>query len=210
MFSFSGSTVSVRSDISESFRDLWANIAKPGPALTAKQRHAVLSGARGPTDDTPSPGTDLPHALFDLARTLYPTPGAVDGALVRSAADGSGDPATVEVIALTAMLAAVDGFHAALGVALEPLPDPHPGDPTGQITGGLVPRRTHVPMPRGAIPIALDLLPGVGAVFRSLFGPLYMTEAEMASPTFLREPGLDRAQMEVVSSRTSLLNECFY
>ncbi|VAW06627.1 hypothetical protein MNBD_ACTINO01-965, partial [hydrothermal vent metagenome] len=33
---------------------------------------------------------------------------------------------------------------------------------------------------------------------------------EMGSPTFSRTPGLNRAQMEVVSSRTSLLNECFY
>ena len=55
-----------------------------------------------------------------------------------------------------------------------------------------------------------DLLPMEGAVFQSLFGPHYMTGWEMALDGFARNPGLDRAQMELVSSRTSLHNECFY
>ena len=71
-------------------------------------------------------------------------------------------------------------------------------------------RRTHIPVPPGPIPVMLDLLPDEGAAFQALFGPQYMTGWEMALDTFRRSPGLDRAQMEVVSSRTSIHNECFY
>ncbi len=209
MFTFSESPAPVRSDIPESFRRLWDTVAEPGPALTALQRHVVLDLARTGTPE-PSDAGGLPRALLELAQVLYTTPASFDYTLVARASRDAGYPATVEVIALVAILAAVDGFHRALGVRLEELPEPGTGDPTGRIAKGLAPRRTHVPMPRGAIPVALDLLPDVGATYRSLFGPLYMTPAEMGSSTFSRTPGLDRAQMEVISSRTSLLNECFY
>lgn len=209
MFMFSESPAPVRSDIAESFRHLWDAFAEPGPALTALQRRVILAKVREPTMDLPVKG-DLPRVLLDLAQALYTTPAAVDGDLVTRASHDAGYPITVEIIALIAMLAAVDGFHRALGIALEELPEPRTGDPTRHVADGLTPRRTHVPMPQGAIPVALDLLPEVGDTYRSLFGPLYMTTAEMGSPTFSRMPGLNRAQMEVVSSRTSLLNECFY
>lgn len=209
MFTFSESPVPVRNDIPESFRYLWGEIARPGPSLTAHQRRTVLTTARE-SAAVPPTNVDLPRVLLELARTLSTKPTIVDGDLVSRASNDAGYPATVEVIALIAMLAAVDGFHRALGVDLEQLPDPRTGEPTGRIVEGLTPRRTHVPMPRGAIPAALDLLPDVGATYRSLFGPLYMTMDEMGSPTFSRTPGLNRAQMEVISSRTSLLNECFY
>jgi len=65
-------------------------------------------------------------------------------------------------------------------------------------------------MTPGSILSALDLLPDVGRAYRASFGPQYMTEKDMERPDFERSPGLNRAQMELVASRTSLLNECFY
>jgi hypothetical protein len=58
--------------------------------------------------------------------------------------------------------------------------------------------------------VTLNLLPDEGAAFQALFGPQYMTDMEMVLDDFRREPGLNRAQMELVSSRTSIHNECFY
>lgn len=153
---------------------------------------------------------DLHSSLLALAETLFVDPTHVDGSMVRKAADESGEAKTVEIISIVSMLSAVDGAHIALGASLEPLPEALPGNPTGGIAEGLKQRRTHVPMPAGAIPVALDLLPRVGQVFQHSFGPQYMTEPEMASYDFRRTPGLDRAQIEIVSSRTSLQNECFY
>ena len=108
------------------------------------------------------------------------------------------------------MLAAIDGTHRGLGAGLEPLPEPQPGDPSGRVAAGLKRRRTHIPVPPGPIPVVLDLLPEEGAAFQAMFGPQYMTGWEMAMDNFYRSPGLNRAQMEIVSSRTSMHNECFY
>ena len=83
-------------------------------------------------------------------------------------------------------------------------------DPTGTIASGLKKRRTHVAMPRHSITVALDLLPRENEAYSAACGPHYMTFAEMASPLFERSPGLNRAQLETIAARTSLLQECFY
>lgn len=160
------------------------------------------------SDDPPTAGTS--PELGGLAAALYHRPVSVDGEMVRAAADSDGDPLTVEVMALVSMLSAVDGTHRALGLDLEPLPEPVSGEPTGHVREGLKLRGTHIPVPPGPIPVVFDLLPLEGAAFQSLFGPQYMTGREMAFDDFRRAPGLDRAQMELVSSRTSVHNECFY
>lgn len=153
---------------------------------------------------------DLPSSLLTLASTLFGDPGLVDRSMVRRAAEDVGDPMVVEVISIVSMLSAVDGAHRALGADLEPLPEPVEGAPTNEIAEGLKQRRTHVPMPAGAINVAFDLLPEIGQVFQASFGPQYMTGLEMAHADYERNPGLNRAQMEIVSSRTSLHNKCFY
>jgi hypothetical protein len=209
MFNFSDSPVPVRVDIREACVGAWRHFAKPGPALDARQRNQVLSIARDPSTNQGAERL-VPESLLELASVLYADPPALERRLVRSAVEHAGDPATVESIGLIAMLAAVDGGHRALGVELEALPEPQPGEPTGRVATGLRRRRSHVPMPKGGIPTALDLVPDVGAAYRSMFGPFYMTLDEMESPTFARHPGLNRAQMELMSSRTSLINECFY
>ena len=65
-------------------------------------------------------------------------------------------------------------------------------------------------MPPGPIPVALDLVPAEGRALRAMSGPFYMTEEQMADPSFARHPGLDTAQLEVVAARVSMLNQCFY
>ena len=93
---------------------------------------------------------------------------------------------------------------------LEPLPRPISGEPTGEINANLKRRRCHLPMPPGPIPFALDLLPGEGEDWVEMYGPLYMTEEEMADPHFHRSPGLNTPQLETVAARISLHNRCFY
>ncbi len=210
MFDFTDLPVPVREDIKEAHRAIWTHFAEPGPVFDAPQRSAVLAVARAARSGNTIETGLLPEFVETLASTLYSDPAAVDGPLVRAAANAAGDPAAVETIGLVAMLSAVDGTHRALGIELEPLPEPQPGEPTGRVADGLERRRTHIPMPQGAIPFALDLLPDVGAAYRASFGPQYMTGPEMAFPDFERSPGLNRAQMELISSRTSLINECFY
>jgi hypothetical protein len=210
MFEFSGSPVPVRQDLKDAYVEIWHHLAGPGPTLTGEQRIGLAAYVRAAkSGDTPA-WVDLPLSVLNLAALLFTDPGSVDRSTVRAAADDAGDPMTVEVISLVSMLSAVDGAHRGLTSSLEPLPAPRVGAPTGAIAEGLKQRRTHVPMPFGAINVAFDLLPEVGRVFQSSFGPQYMTELEMASDTYERNPGLNRAQMEIISSRTSMHNRCFY
>jgi hypothetical protein len=210
VFDFEDAPVRVRTDIPTAFRAEWVHLATPGATLSSPQRIAVASASRKSVGADDGLALNLDPTIIDLAARLMADPGAVDEALVRSTADSVGDPTTVEVIGIVSRLSAVDGFHTALGLALEPLPEPIEGAPTGAITPGLRRRRTHVPMPPGPIPLSLDLTPSEGVAMESLAGPLYMTYEDMAYSDFSRVPGLNRAQMELISSRTSHRNACFY
>ena len=209
MFTFSGSPVPVREDLTDAYRTIWGHMSRPGPAFDADQRIRMLHTARSGIGVEVA-ATDDGRALEFLAATLYQDPGSVDRSMVEASIAERGEPVTVETIFLVSMLAGVDGTHRALGVELEPLPQPLNGETTGQIASGMERRRSHVSMPRNSITVALDLLPSESAAYAAMCGPQYMTFAEMVDPTFERSPGLNRAQLETVASRTSLLNECFY
>jgi hypothetical protein len=210
VFDFVGSPVPVRQDLKIAYGEIWAHLGVPGPTLTGEERVALCAYVRAARSGDTPPWPNLPASVLNLAALLFTDPGKVDRSSVRSAADDAGDPMAVEVISLVSMLSAVDGGHRGLAADLEPLPIPREGAPTGTIAEGLKQRRTHIPMPVGAIPLALDLLPEVGAVFQSSFGSQYMTGPEMGFDDFARDPGLNRAQIEIVSTKTSLHNKCFY
>ena len=202
MFAFDGSPVPIRDDLRDAHVAIWRHFAQPGQVLDANERHTILKMARNnsyPDDE-----------LGPLTSTLYGHPAGVSEDMVRSAIATSGEAAVVETVALVSMLAAVDSTHRALGASLEPLPEPLHGEPSGNIATGLKKRRTRVSMPTTSITRALDLLPIENAAYAAACGPLYMTFAEMSSPLFERSPGLNRAQLETIAARTSLLNECFY
>jgi hypothetical protein len=206
MFESAPRGVAVRDDVVEVFRQFWKHLALPGATLTGSQRLQMAAVARDSNDRSPR----VADEVQDFAIRLMQSPGTVLEHHVRTVADAVGDPQTVETIAIVSMLSAVDGFHRAVGAPPAPLPDPVDGDPTGEVAIGLKRRRTHVPVSPGPIPFTLDLVPADARMYMALHGPLYMTGEEMDSDTFQRSPGLDRAQMELVSSRLSFHNECFY
>ena len=128
---------------------------------------------------------------------------------LRTAADDLGYPRYVEIVGITSRLAAVDTFHVGLGVGLEPLPDPEPGDPSNAEEPSARPGAAWVPMVGGAsITQALSLVDAESVAQEDLHGPLYLTYEGMAEYDYVG--GLSRAQMELVAARTSAINECFY
>jgi|GEM_PF-2882418 len=210
MFSFAGAPVPVRADLRFIYMAAWGHFARPGATLTGRTRIDVLHAARRHVAEQSAQIIGIGPELGRLADALYRDPISVDGSMVRNAAAVHGDAVVVEVISIISMLSSVDGTHRALAAELEPLPEPEHGDPTGDVATGLKRRRTHIPVPAGAINVMFDLVPMEGAAFQMLFGPQYMTGWEMGFERFGRTPGLNRAQMELVSSRTSIHNECFY
>lgn len=191
----------VRREIEKAIEGVLDSLAHPGGSLDGRQRVSIAQLAR---EGNPT------NALESFATLLYSNPAGVTGHDVAKAASHSGFPPVVETIGIISRLAAIDRFRTVIGIELPALPEPRSGPPTGEIATGLEKRRGHVPMPTGAIPVSLDLVPAEGRATLDLHGALYMTEGQMGDPEFAREPGLNTPQLETIATRVSLLNECFY
>jgi hypothetical protein len=142
-------------------------------------------------------------------------------------AQGVTDERYVEALGVAVLAISIDAFHRAMGVPLEPLPQPEPGDPTRVRPEGVTRGEAWVPMvdprqvasaerdlfPRGPLGApyvvrALTLVPSEVRAWAALSGAQYLSFDRMTR----LETGkaLDRAQMELVAGRVSALNSCFY
>ncbi len=226
-FEFADAPVPVRPDIGEAQRRAWRHLASPGTWLTACQRRAIAEETRAarscqlcsdrkaalsPYSVTGSHDsvTELPSDIVDAVHRLTTDPGR----LTRSWYDeltGAGLPPThyVELLGVVTTMAAIDGFHLALGMELEPLPEIIEGEPTrirpegAEVTFAWVPTTG-----RHSVVNVMSLVPAEVEAFLDLHGAHYLSIAEMGDMTV--EKGLTRPQMELVAGRVSSVNECFY
>ncbi len=212
MFDLSSSPLPVRSDLPAAFRLVWKRLAAPGTWWNAEQRVAVASVARSAYGGGDAGGSDvIPDAAVAAASLLSSQPSAVTRDLIRIWNDEGLDALRyVELIGVVSQLTAVDTFHRAMGLDLEPLPKPAAGQPTRQqpeppptVTKAWVPM---VGPP--TIPSSLSAVPAEMNALEALHGPAYLTYGEMGNPAI--QKGLSRAQMELVAGRTSAINECFF
>jgi alkylhydroperoxidase family enzyme len=141
-------------------------------------------------------------------------------------AGGLTDAAYVEIIGVVALSAGVDFFARALGVPPFALPAPRSGSPSGYRPAGAVGGTAWVPMvepevavgpeaglyPDGAfvpnIAKALSLVPDEARTLRRSSDTHYVPIEQIPDPSARRT--LDRMQTELVASRVSALNQCFY
>ena len=235
---------SVRADIRAAHRRLWEHIGKPGTWWTGAQRVAMAAAARL-----------ADQCDLCVARKLALSPAAVqgehqsDGALRAHVVDvihrvrtdparlsrdwfdtvtarGLDVPAYVELIGVVTMITGVDYFTRALNLAPLPLPEPHPGPPSGHLPAAAKAGTAWVPMiapedadgpeadlyPAGTmipnIVRALSLVPPEVRVLKTLAAAHYLPVEQIGDPTARRS--LERAQIELVAARVSALNQCFY
>ena len=134
----------------------------------------------------------------------------------------------VEIVGTVVTVLSIDWFHRALGLPLEELPTPIPGEPSRRLPDGVVRGEAWVPMLAGksksgpeadlfaGLPMAPNVLRALSAVpdevrtLKDLSGAYYLHGLEVADPSFDGGRAIDRAQMELVAARVSALNECFY
>jgi len=176
--------------------------------------------------------SDLAAEIVDVIHRVVTDPGR----LVRSwyervMAEGTlSEERYVELVSVAVRLNALDVFARAIGENPPELPAAAPGAPTeqrpataridgawvSQIPGGaaggeewtaLYGDREFVPQ----IGRALSLVPAEVDALDALSRSHYMSIEHVTDPAY-SEPGraLDRMQMELVASRVSALNECFY
>jgi hypothetical protein len=235
----------IRADLAEAHRAAWRHITKPGAWLTGAERVAVAAETRrahdcglcarrkaalspyaGPEQHAAS--SQIPAGLVDAVHRIATDASRLTRRWYESlAAQGVTDERYVEALGVSVIAISVDAFHRAMGLPLEPLPQPEQGDPTAARPEGVTRGEAWVPMidPRRVSPAERDLFP------RGPLGAPYVVRALTLAPNEVRawsalsaaqylsfdrmtrlETGraLDRAQMELIAGRVSALNSCFY
>ncbi|MCP4304236.1 MAG: hypothetical protein GY788_05000 [bacterium] len=212
MSDFTEAPLPVRNDLQGSFRHLWHRLAAPGTWWTGIERTAIAHVARAAYEATsPVAISSIPEPASVAAALLGKTPAAVTEELI-DAWEQQGLDANhyVELVAIVAMVTAVDTFYRAMGLDLEPLPSPLPGEPSRTVPHPpAIKTKAWVPMVGPpTIPSSLSAVPAELEALESLHGPMYLSYEEMGDPAI--QKGLSRAQMELVAGRTSAFNECFF
>lgn len=211
----------VRPEIAVAHRGVWRRLAEPGGWWTGRQRIEIAAQVRAirpyrtqppSLRDVPSPsGGPLPPTAVRAARMVAVDAHRIDRKWCQDVTSELGDAAYVELVAIASQVTAIDVFAEALGIALEPLPEPVPGDPERATAPGCGDVGAFVPMrlePAGPnVGRALSSVPNDNHSFFEIVGTMY------ALTDFLQlvwDRPLSRPQVELLAARTSAISECFY
>jgi len=134
----------------------------------------------------------------------------------------------VEMVSVIVNLISIDTVHHALGIPLEPLPSPQPGEPDGYLPAGAALDVAWVPMiypenltereadiyfgaaQMGHVIRALSLVPDAVRWLNRLSEAHYVPTPEVGDFSSTGHLTLSRMQTELVAARTSYYNDCFY
>ncbi len=186
-------------------------LAGPGSYFTGSERMAIAAhvrAARGLASETPALA---PTIATNAARIATEAISVRPEHIAAWEADGYDVLAYVELVAVVALITSIDSYRVGLGVELDALPAPRPGEPLPTIGEGAVKSNAWVPTVGIALaPTALSALPKEKGYKDAISKIWYLTDEFVHK--YGVEPGreLTRPQMELVASRTSWLNECFF
>ena len=234
----------MRDDLKETQAFLWAHVRAPGTWWTGPERIAIAAETRralscalcrqrktalspGAITGTHDTFGALSAAVVEVIHRVRTDPGRLSRAWFDGViASGLSVPRYVEVVAVVAMVAGLDFFARALGIAPDALPAPLPGEPSRYLPGAAKSGTAWVPMiaPEeasgadaglyGDLPLvphimqALSVVPAEARALRRSSEAFYVPLIHLSNPSFGR--ALDRTQIELVAARVSALNECFY
>jgi len=243
-FEYAGAPVPIGEELAAAHRETWRRIAAPGAWWSGAERVAIAAAVRAAegcalcaarrTALSPSAGgaheagERLPAAAVEAAHRIATDAKRLSRAWVEQlATSGVSDGHYVELLGVVAAVLSIDDFHRGLGLALEPLPEPASGAPSGERPAGVKGGAAWVPMlplraARRVAPdlyrgmpmapnviAAMSLVPDAVRDLKRLSAAHYLKDADVVDPR-ARGEVLTRAQMELVAARVSALNECFY
>lgn len=174
--------------------------------------------------------TDLPDVVVDATHRLVTDSSRLTEVWLRDFyTQGMTDGHYVELVGVVGSVAAIDTFHRAIGLSLEVLPEPRAGDPTGYrppVTsdmGGWVPMVRPSEVSESEADIydgnkksthnvlaALSLDPDSVRMYSTLGKALYLPFNLVGNPASKINRAISRLQIELLASRVSAMNECFY
>jgi len=187
-----------------------ARLAAAGTWWTGAERLAIAAEARRAlAGETPS-GT-LPPPVAQATRRIAVEAATIRGTdVARWENDGLGAFGYVEIVGIVSRLAALDITAFGLGREAPRLPEPQPGEPSrAQADGAVVTTGWAPTVGPATAPSSLSAVPAEAEAMFDVHGVLYLTMDQMFEMQIERD-GLSRPQIELVASRTSALNECFY
>ncbi len=244
-FDYSEAPFEVRGDLPSTFREVWQSLAEPGAWWTGAQRVAIADEVRRARDcalcaerkDALSPfsvdgahdsGGGLPDQATDAVHRLVTDASRLSGSWVEKlGANGLREEAYVELLGCVVAVICMDSFHEGVGIPLEPLPEPEPGEPSQERPASAVRGTGWVSMiPSGKAtgseadlfpgPVApnviraMSLVPDAVRTLKKLSTAMYVPMDKVGDVSFCEGRALDRRQIELVAGRVSALNECFY
>ncbi|HRD79067.1 MAG TPA: alkylhydroperoxidase-related (seleno)protein [Hyphomicrobiaceae bacterium] len=239
-----GERLPIRPNLATAIEAAWGRLAGAGTWWTGSERLAIAAEVRrarscelcerrkSAVSPSAIAGRHVATGLLSVdaveaAHRLATDASRLTAATIQALTDGSlGEEHYVELVAVVAMITALDSFDAGLGRPLRELPEPVGGRPSrlrpAQAVRSLAWVATVQP---GAytesefdpykahgdknIHQALSLVPAEVASFFDLDVELYLRDHEIRD--FSREfRAITHRQIELIAGRTSALNRCFY
>jgi hypothetical protein len=244
-FSYSESPYKIREDLGQAYREYWARLAMPGSWWAGAERIAIAQESRNALTcefctqrkQAVSPysvagehdheDTLDPLAVDAIHRIITDQTRITNSYVQDNLANGLSQEKYVELAGITVVTLSIDEFNRALGLPLEPLPEPIAGEPSHYRPALAIEGMGFVPMipaegnvgpeadlwPEGAnanVLRAFSSVPDAVRDWMAVGAAQYLSMAGMQ--IFAGDTGrsIDRMQIELVAARVSSHNECFY
>ncbi len=194
----------------DGLRREWSRLGAAGTWWSGAERVAIarvarLAGAgRVPQED------QLSDVAVEAAATVAAEPTKLSANVIeRFVSEGLSTDRYTEIVGVVARVVAVDTAVRGSGAPLEQLPTPEDGAPRRTIVAAAKKRSAWIPMVGGSNPVtALSAVTAESEAQRDLHAALYLSYEEMDDFSIVKQ--LNRAQLELVAARTSLINECVF
>jgi len=244
-FSYTNSPYPIREDIKQAHQTFWQKLAQAGNWWSGEQRIAIAAEVRNAvecqycqarksalspytTTGTHKMGDLLSDVAVDAVHMIVTDQARITQAFIDEAArQGLTNEHYVELTGIVVAVFSIDEFNRALGISLEPLPQPVAGAPSQYRPAHLSSDTGFVPMipvdgavgnesglwPTGRsanVVRALTLVPDALRDWFSLASAQYLSLMGMGNLVKDDNRSINRMQMELIAGRVSAINECFY
>ncbi len=185
--------------------------------LCAARKDAVSPAAVGGAHLTVADGL-LSEGAVDAVHRIATDPGRLTESWLRATlgADFT-EGHYVELLGIVCCVVAIDRVNTAAGLPVDALPEPRPGEPSGERPANLDDIGAWVPVaaagdhaPKGRVLRALTLVPQTTRETDDLNSVQYLDPDGVMDVTKNGDRAISRSQMELIAARVSALNECFY
>lgn len=246
-FSYAGSPYAIPDYKADAHRGAWDYLSRPGSWWTAEERLAIAATCRAALacplcaerkaalSPYAVPGEHagttaaLAAEVLDAAHRITTDSARLTQAWVEGLIDEHfGYGHYVEMVSVIVTVISIDTLHRALGMPLEPLPEPREGNADRYWPPGAAVDVAWVPMiypenlaareadiyfgasRTGHVIRALSLVPDAVRWLGRLSEAHYLSLPKVMDFTSSGHLTLTRPQIELVAARTSSLNDCFY